>query len=95
MMGRYCTSAREIREIIAAHHPSGAPTLTLSRVRLSGDYERGAPHVYWGSGEPLWRASDEKSNPTLDTIEVFVRAPTRDAAKHAVAARVPNARFYR
>lgn len=95
MMGRHSTSARDIREIIATHHAGVAPKLTLMRVRLSGDYETGAPHVYWGSGSPLWLASDDKSNPTCDTIAVYVRAHTRDAAKQAVRESVPGARFYR
>lgn len=69
------------RRSYAAHDPSkGAPRLSLQRLRLNqGGYDSGG--AYWGIGDPMWVATDG------DGIEVFVRAPTRDAAKQAVRVR--------
>ncbi len=85
-MGRAATSDRDLRQI--APEPV---KLTLQRVRLdSGGYDAGG--AYWGSGEPLYRASDDMG---LDEIELFFRAPDRETAKRLVLAKLPNARFYR
>lgn len=91
-MGRASTRPADIAEIVDQLH-GGKPRISLQRVRLNGDYDAGG--AYWGAGEPLWRASDDTSNPTCDTIEVFFRAPTRELAKQHVRALIPGARFYR
>ena len=93
-MGRDSTRPADIAEIVAQLHGGKPPRMSLQRVKLdSGGYDAGG--AYWGYGEPLWRASDDTSNPTLDTIELFFRAPTREQAKRHVLARIPTARFYR
>jgi hypothetical protein len=95
-MGRCNTSPKDIREIVETIHNGVAPRMTLQRVPMCGDYDTGG--AYWGSGHyiaPLWRASDDISNNTCDTIEVFVRAWTRAEAKTFVARLVSGARFYR
>lgn len=93
-MGRDSTHERDIAEIVTQIHAGNAPKFSLQRVRLdAGGYDAGG--AYWGTGEPLWRASDDTSNPTCDTIELFFRAHTREQAKRMVVAKVPTARFYR
>lgn len=68
-MGRHSSTGHELE-----HAPG---KLYLQRVRLdSGGYDSGG--AYWGTGEPLYVATDHE-----DTT-VFVRAMTRDGAKHAV-----------
>mgnify|MGYP001596946213 CR=1 FL=1 len=71
------------------------PTLRASVVRLhlarvyldTGGYDTGG--AYWGVGTPLYRAWDE------DEIELFLRAPDRDAAKAMIRTTYPRATFYR
>lgn len=93
-MGRDSTRDADIREIVAQLHGGKPPRMSLQRVKLdAGGYDAGG--AYWGTGEPLWRASDDTSNPTCDTIELFFRAPTREQAKRVVLGKVPTARFYR
>jgi hypothetical protein len=61
----------------------------LLRVRLdSGGYDSGG--AYWGHGEPLYYYEGPISD-----ISGYVRGRTRDAAKSAVRAKHPLARFYR
>lgn len=67
-----------------------APVLSLVRVRLSGDYERGNPCRYWGQGAPLYRAVTDDGELTL-----HCRAATRDQAKAAILARIKGATFKR
>lgn len=65
-----------------------AGPLYLRRVPLdSGGYDRGG--AYWGCGQPLWYVADQDGNAR------FLRAASRDAAKAAIAADWPGARFYR
>ena len=95
-MGRNGSTSLDIREAIEQAHGGKPPKLTLQRVPMSGDYDTGG--AYWGNGRDIayvWRASDDISNATCDTIEVFVRAWTRAEAKAAVARLVPGATFYR
>jgi hypothetical protein len=54
----------------------------LVRVRLNGDYDSGG--AYWGQGAPLWCAWNDEG-------EMYLRAPTREAAK----AQLDNCEFYR
>lgn len=69
-MGRRSYAAR-------APDSTGVPKLSLQRVRIDcGGYDAGG--AYWGLGQPLYVATDG------DGIEVFVRAPDREAAKTAV-----------
>lgn len=65
-----------------------AKPMTLVRVRMCGAYDSGG--AYWGLGEPLYYYSD-----ATGSIDGYVRGATRDAAKAAVRASHPNARFYR
>ena len=58
--------------------------LSLVRVRLNGGgYDRRG--LYWGTGAPLYLASDRDGN------EQYLRAATRDAAK----ASFPGRSFFR
>ena len=92
-MGRDSTRDRDLAEIIAEYH-SDTVKVSLRRVPLdAGGYDEGG--AYWGTGEPLWRATDDLSNMTLDTFVLYFRAPSRGAAKAHVTSKVPNARFYR
>jgi hypothetical protein len=72
-MGRDSSNGRDLEQ---------APgKLCLQRVRLdSGGYDSGG--AYWGHGEPLYVATDHENT------TVFVRAMTRDGAKHAVRLRL-------
>jgi hypothetical protein len=72
-MGRPSSDGRELEQ---------APgKLSLQRVRLnSGGYDSGG--AYWGIGEPLYVATDHENT------TVFVRAMTRNGAKHAVRLRL-------
>ena len=63
--------------------------VSLRRVVLdAGGYDKGG--AYWGFGLPIWSALS-----ACGTIDLFVRAPNREAAKAAVLETAPNARFYR
>ena len=54
----------------------------LARVRLdAGGYDPGG--AYWGSGQPLYCAWNDEG-------EVYLRAPSREAAK----ARIPQCSFH-
>ena len=63
--------------------------IALRRIRLdAGGYDSGG--AYWGHGEALyWAGSGCKS------IDMFFRAPGRDAAKARVRETCPGATFYR
>lgn len=61
--------------------------LKLEQMRLvDGAYDNGG--AYWGMGTPLWVAHDEET-------EIVVRGADRAAAKVAVLAILPTAKFYR
>lgn len=63
--------------------------VSLRRVVLdAGGYDKGG--AYWGFGQPIWSALS-----ACGTIDLFVRAPNREAAKAEVRETAPNARFYR
>lgn len=65
------------------------PVLSLRRVRISrAGYEIGAPHRYWGTGLPLYRASTPDGEITLHE-----RAAHRWQARAAILARMPGARI--
>lgn len=65
-----------------------AGRLRLVRVHInSGGYDRGG--AYWGLGAPLWYVEDPDGNSR------FLRARNRDAAKAAIIADWPEAKFYR
>lgn len=66
-----------------------AGKVSLRRVRInSGGYDSGG--AYWGLGQPLyWAGSD------CGAVDLFFRAPGRDAAKAHVLGRFPNVWFYR
>jgi hypothetical protein len=86
-MGRYSTPDYEL--------PKGPVKVSLQQIPLdSGGYDSGG--AYWGTGETLWRASDDISAPLgTDYFQFWLRAPSREAAKRAVLAKLPGARFYR
>jgi len=64
-----------------------AGPLYLRRIRLDrGGYDAGG--AYWGLGEPLYYVEDQDGNAK------FFRARSRDAAKAAIRADWPGARFY-
>lgn len=67
-----------------------APPMRLQRVRMvdGGAYDSGG--AYWGLGDPLYYFE----NSTGD-INGYIRGKTREAAKFAVTALHPFARFYR
>lgn len=66
--------------------------LHLVRVRLdSGGYDRGG--AYWGLGRPLYWATDTDADSY--TVDVFLRADNRAAAKAEVQRQIPGARFFR
>lgn len=67
-----------------------AAPFRLSRVRMVGDGAYDSGGAYWGIGDPLYHYE----GPTSD-IEGYVRGRTREAAKAAVRAIHPRARFYR
>ncbi len=78
-MGRACIEPR-------LSEPTKVP---LRRVPLnSGGYDAGG--AYWGLGAPLWHALSVDGR--LDT---FFRARNRSAAKAAILADNPLARFFR
>lgn len=65
-----------------------AGRIHLMRVRLnSGGYDAGG--AYWGIGAPLWYVEDQDGN------SQYLRARDRAAAKAAILANWPDARFYR
>jgi len=65
-----------------------AGRLHLRRIPLnSGGYDSGG--AYWGLGAPLWFAADQDGN------SQFLRARSREAAKAAILADWPDARFFR
>lgn len=72
--------------------PNGAAfadTLRLYRVKISRQgYDVGG--VYWGVGQPLYYYANEKG-----TVDGYVRAADRDAAKASVLALYPNVTFTR
>lgn len=68
--------------------PDARP-FNLVRVRLNqGGYDAGG--AYWGNDEPLYYFEGP-----LSDISGYVRGWTREAAKKAVRAMHPHARFYR
>lgn len=69
--------------------PYDGSKLVLQRVRIdAGGYD--PLGTYYGIGEPLyWCASEDGA------LDFTLRAASREAAKEAVRARVPGARFYR
>lgn len=63
--------------------------VSLRRIPLdSGGYDAGG--AYWGFGEPIYSALSE-----CGTVDMTMRASTRDAAKVEVLKEHPKARFYR
>lgn len=73
-----------------ARPPSDEPLkFHLQRVPLdSGGYDSGG--AYWGHGEPLWWYMSVDGE-----VDAFLRAGSRMAAKAAIRASYPNARFFR
>lgn len=72
--------------------------LSLTRVRLNGDYDSGG--AYWGGGGlPLYRVAGEAvyaPGEEGEWIEFFLRANNRDHAKEQIRALgYTHARFYR
>lgn len=57
----------------------------------AGGYDPGG--AYWGTPSDLWRAQADEGQEGY--VDMFVRAPSRDAAKAIIGRRYPNARFYR
>jgi hypothetical protein len=76
-------------------NPAAPVRLSLVRLRwCGGDYDAGG--AYWGRvpGTWIYRAlGDADDGETV--AELYVRAESREAAKAAIRARVPGARFYR
>lgn len=75
--------------------PADASTVTRMSLRRvtptdGGDYDRGG--AYWGdlAGKPLYCAYGESDT---EQVEMYVRAPDREAAKPLVLVKFPNARF--
>lgn len=63
--------------------------VSLRRVVLdAGGYDKGG--AFWGFGQPIWSALS-----ACGTIDLFMRALDREAAKVEVREVAPNARFYR
>ncbi len=80
-MGRDSTRDRDL--------PKAPCRLSVQRVRLNqGGYDHGG--AYWGTGEPLFRVADVNGD-----VELYLRASDREAAKAAVRAKMPAARFWR
>jgi hypothetical protein len=85
--------------------PTRVPTKDTSPKRLHlhllpmsgcGDYDKWG--AYWGIGTPLYIAWSEDVfafGDSLQTIQIFTRAGSREAAKRAVLELVPDAKFYR
>jgi len=70
-----------------------AGKLYLNRLEwVDGDYDKGG--AYWGGGmgDSIYRASGETAT---ETVEVFVRAVTREDAKAEVTELIKSAKFYR
>ena len=68
--------------------------ISLTRIRLdSGGYDSGG--AYWGHDQPLYWASAASGDPGVSDLDMFLRAPSREAAKAAVRDEYPEARFYR
>lgn len=66
-----------------------ANKVSLTRIKLDrGGYDRNGR--YYGSGAPLWNASDDNGEFGID-----FRAPDRATAKKMLLAEIPNIRFYR
>ena len=67
-----------------------SPDLYLQRVNfIDGDY--GPDGTYWGdNGTPVWCAFNA---PIAQGTRVYVRAKTRNDAKIAVLAKMPNVNF--
>lgn len=86
-MGRTETRPTDRKAAIKTH---------LTRVDLYQGYDKGG--AYWGNGQPLWCADGITYNPETgddDSIEVYLRAPNREAAKRQLLAEWPNLKFYR
>lgn len=63
--------------------------LYLRRIPLdSGGYDKGG--AYWGFGQALWWVGSEDGS-----VDHFLRASSREAAKASVRQDIPAARFYR
>lgn len=63
---------------------------------VDGDYDKGG--AYWGSPANVYiaRSNDETDfGDSLQTVETFVRANSREEAKQKVLAQIPSAKFYR
>lgn len=81
------------------YHPidrNAAIRTHLTRVPIVQGYDPGG--AYWGNGQPLYCADGITYNPETgddDSIEVYLRAPNRDAAKAELLRRYPNLKFYR
>jgi hypothetical protein len=80
------------RDSHAADRAEVTGRLSLTHVRLNGDYDNGG--AYWGGGGlPLYRVAGDDAN---EEIEFFLRANDRDHAKEQIRALgYVNARFYR
>ena len=75
------------RNVLPESPQTASPKLNLYRLPfVDGCYDEGG--AYWGAPADIYRAAGE------DT-EIFVRAASRDEAKHQVHEQLPNARFYR
>lgn len=80
-MGRGSVQQGDVR-------PTDKP-LYLRRIQLdSGGYDAGG--AYWGHGAALWWCGNDKGD-----IDLFLRAPSREAAKVFVQQTYPEARFYK
>ena len=62
----------------------------LHRIYLNDGYDDGG--AYWGSGQPLYRAYAETDDYIVD---FYLRAPSRENAKHQVLILYPEAFFKR
>lgn len=86
---RVCLGARQGRTKEISGGYTDQP-LRLNQVRINdGGYDVGG--AYWGvSKRPLWCAWTNKVQ-----VRIYVRAPTRAAAKDSVQLLLPTARFIR
>ena len=64
----------------------------LQRLRIdAGGYDQGG--AYWGLGAPLFWVCDDATHSA--PVEMFLRAPDREAVKSKIRESYPAARFYR
>lgn len=86
-----CTGSQMGRRNNLPEDRTTAGKLQMERLRMvDGDYDAGG--AYWGSGTPLYCAHGDLAEVNA---QVFVRGTTREAAKAAVRAILPNVTFHR